>query len=180
MLANIYLNILDRIWERHDLAKTQKARLVRYADDMVIMCKGDPTPTYTTVERILEKLELTLNKEKTQIKDSRKETFGFLGFDVGMSRSIHTGKHFPKVEPSAKSLQRIKEKIKQFTQRTMSPVPIDYLVNKLNQTVRGWSQYFHYGHGHQKMKKIKYYLEERLRLHLGYRHKLKNHGAAYT
>ncbi len=38
LLANIYLNILDRIWERHELAKTQQARLVRYADDMVIMC----------------------------------------------------------------------------------------------------------------------------------------------
>ncbi len=43
----------------------------------------------------------------------------------------------------------------------------------------GWSNYFHYGHGHRKMKQVKYYMEERLRLHLRNRHKVNNRGAAY-
>ena len=44
---------------------------------------------------------------------------------------------------------------------------------------RGWINYFHYGHGHMKLKAVKYYMEESLRHHLRYRHKVKNHGAAY-
>jgi len=180
LLANIYLNILDRIWEKYQLAKKQQARIVRYADDMVIMCKGDTSRSYATLEHILGRLDLTLNKEKTKIRNSRKESFSFLGFDVEMVRSPRTGKYFPRVEPSAHSLQRIKEKIKQLTLPRMGLVPIDILVNRLNQTLRGWSQYFHYGFGHQKIRKIRYYVEERLRYHLGKRHKLRNHGAAYT
>ncbi|HIJ23969.1 MAG: group II intron reverse transcriptase/maturase [Candidatus Marinimicrobia bacterium] len=180
LLANIYLNILDRIWERHKLAEKHKARLVRYADDMVILCARDTTVPYAILQTILGKLELQLNKEKTQIRDSREEKFGFLGFSIGSVKSKKSGKRFPMIEPSDKSMQAIKQKIKHYTRREMNPVPIEDIVGKLNQTVRGWSNYFRYGHSHRKMKKIKYYTEESLRLHLRYRHKINNRGAAYT
>ena len=180
LLANIYLNILDRIWERHQLAKKHKARLVRYADDMVILCARETTVPYAILQTILEKLELPLNEEKTQIRDSRVEKFGFLGFSIGIIKSEKSGKNFPMIEPSDKSMRVIKQKIKYYTRRDMNPVPIEHIVDKLNQTARGWSNYFHYGHSHRKMRKIKYYMEESLRLHLRYRHKLNNRGAAYT
>ena len=180
LLANIYLNLLDRIWDKYQLATKYKARLVRYADDMVILCTGDTTKAYTVLQSILNKLGLKLNEEKTQIRDARKEKFGFLGFSVGVVRAKQTGKCFPLVEPSDKALKSIKQKIKFYTRRDMNPVPIDVIVVMLNQTARGWSNYFQYGHGHRKMKKIKYYLEESLRLHLRYRHKLKAKGTSYT
>lgn len=179
LLANIYLNILDRIWDRHQLAAKYKARLVRYADDMVILCARDTTQPYATLQNILSKLDLKLNEDKTQIRDARKETFGFLGFDISIVTGKQSGKHFPLVEPSGKAMQTIKQKIRTYTRRNMNPVPIDIIVGKLNQTVRGWSNYFHYGHGHRKLKAVKYYMEESLRRHLRYRHKVKNHGAAY-
>jgi RNA-directed DNA polymerase len=180
LLANIYLNILDRIWEKYQLAEKYKARLVRYADDMVVLCTGDTTRAYTVLQTILNKLGLKLNEEKTQIRDSRKERFGFLGFSVGVVKAKQSGKSFPLVEPSDKAMKSIKQKIKFYTRRDMNPVPIEIIVASLNQTARGWSNYFHYGHGHRKMKKIKYYLEESLRLHLRYRHKLKAKGSSYT
>ena len=180
LLANIYLNILDRIWDKHQLAEKYKARLVRYADDMVILCAGDTTQAYAVLQAILSKLGLKLNEEKTQIRDARKERFGFLGFSVGIVKSKQTGKSFPLVEPSDKAMKSIKQKIKFYTRRDMNPVPIEIIVKLLNQTARGWSNYFHYGHGHCKMKKTRYYLEESLRLHLRYRHKLSNRGASYT
>ena len=127
----------------------------------------------------MEKLELTLNESKTQIKDARTSKFNFLGFQIGIAKGKQSGKHFPLVEPSVKAMKSIKQKIKYFTRRDMNPVSIDEIVCKLNETVRGWSNYFHYGHGHRKLKKVKYYMEESLRLHLRYRHKLKNRGAAY-
>ena len=180
LLANVYLNILDRIWDRHRLAERYKARLVRYADDMVILCTGDTAKAYATLRKILDRLELKLNEEKTQIRDAREERFGFLGYSIGVVKANRTGKHFPLVEPSDKAVLAIKQKIQFYTRRDMTPVPLKHMVDKLNQTARGWSNYFHYGHGHRQMKKVKYYMEERLRLHLRYRHKLNNRGAAYT
>jgi len=132
------------------------------------------------LQAILNKLELQLNGDKMQIRDSRTERFEFLGFSIGIVRAKRSGKYFPIVEPSDKAMRAIKQKIKHYTRRDMNPVPIDEIVGKLNQTARGWSQYFHYGHGHRKMEKVKYYMEESLRLHLRYRHKLTNRGAAYT
>ena len=180
LLANIYLNILDRIRDKYQLAEKYQARLVRYADDMVILCTGETTEAYAVLQSILNKLELKLNEEKTRIRDSRKEVFGFLGFNVGIVKAKQSGKPFPLVEPSDKALKSIKQKIKFYTRRDMNPVPIEVIIDMLNKTARGWSNYFHYGHGHRKMKKIKYYLEESLRLHLRYRHKLNNRGASYS
>ena len=179
LLANIYLNILDRIWDRHQLATKYGAKIIRYADDLVILCRGDTTQPYAILQRILERLDLQLNREKTQIRDSCEEGFDFLGFNVAMKRSEYSGKLFPLIEPSDKALKSIKQKINFYTQRNMNPIPIDGIVGKLNRSARGWSNYFHYGHGHRKLRQVKYHLGERLRLHLRYRHKLNNRGAAY-
>lgn len=179
LLANIYLNILDRIWARNRLEEKHKARLIRYADDIVILCAKDSNTPLAILQTVLTRLELKLNEHKTHTKDARTEKFNFLGFQVSLAEGNRTGKGFPLVEPSVKSMESIKQKIKFYTRRDMNPVPIDEIVNKLNETVRGWSNYFYYGHGHKKLKQVKYYRDERLRHHLRYRHKLCNRGAAY-
>lgn len=179
LLANIYLNILDRIWDKHELAKKYHARLVRYADDLVILCARETDTPFTLLKHILSKLELQLNEDKTEIRDARYEKFGFLGFQLGLVKNQRTGKQFPLIEPSPKSMKAVKQKIKFLTRREMNPVPIDGIVKNLNATVRGWSNYFHYGHGHRKIKQVKYYMEESLRSQLRYRHKVKNRGASY-
>jgi RNA-directed DNA polymerase len=179
LLANIYLNILDRIWDKHELAKKYQAKLVRYADDLVILCAKGTDTSFTLLKNILSKLELQLNEDKTEIRDARNEKFSFLGFQVGMVKSQRTGKQFPLVEPAPKSMKSVKQKIKFLTRRDMNPVPIDDIVKNLNAIVRGWSNYFHYGHGHKKIKQVKYYMEESLRSQLRYRHKVKNRGASY-
>jgi RNA-directed DNA polymerase len=179
LLANIYLNILDRIWDRNQLAEKYKARLVRYADDMVILCAGDTARPYAILQTILAKLDLKLNEDKTQIRNAREERVEFLGFSIGVVKAKQSGKYFPLIEPSEKAMRSIKQKIKFYTRREMNPVPIEAIVGMLNQTARGWSNYFHYGHGHRRMKQVKYYMEERLRLHLRSRHKVTYRGAAY-
>ncbi|MCF6211989.1 MAG: hypothetical protein L3K24_15250 [Gammaproteobacteria bacterium] len=131
------------------------------------------------LQKILARLDLELNEDKTQIRNAREERFEFLGFSVGIVKAKQSGKYFPLVEPSDKAMRSIKQKIKFYTRRDMNPVPIETIVGMLNRTARGWSNYFHYGHGHRKMKKVKYYMEERLRLHLRYRHRVSNRGAAY-
>ena len=179
LLANIYLNIMDGIWDKHRLAQKYKARLVRYADDLVILCAKGTDTSFTFLKHILNKLELKLNEDKTEIKDSRVEKFNFLGFQIGMDKSACSGRYFPLIEPSPKSMKSIKQKIKSQTQRNMNPVPIKDIVNNLNATVRGWSNYFYYGYGHRRIKQVRYYMEESLRSQLRYRHKVENRGASY-
>ena len=87
LLADIYLNILDRIWDKYRLAEKYRARLVRYADDLVILCAGDTTEVYAVLHSILNRLGLKLNEEKTLIRDARVEGFEFLGFSVGLVKA---------------------------------------------------------------------------------------------
>jgi len=179
LLANIYLNILDRIWDKHRLKEKHKARIVRYADDLVILCANGTDAPFTILKQVLGKLELQLNEDKTEIKDALAEKFNFLGFQIGMVKRQDKERYFPLIEPSAKSVKSIKQKIKFYTRREMNPVPINEIVKKLNWTVRGWSNYFHYGYGHRSIKKVKYYMEESLRSQLRYRHKVRNRGGSY-
>ena len=86
LLANIYLNILDRIWEKHQLSSRYKARLIRYADDMVILCKGGSEMPYAILKKLLGKLGLILNESKTCIVNSRKQAFQFLGFSIQLTK----------------------------------------------------------------------------------------------
>jgi len=179
LLANIYLDVLDRIWDKHNLAFKLKAKIVRYADDLVILCKNETDASYKVLTQVLGKLDLQLNEDKTEVVDSLKEKFNFLGFEISMAKSKQSGKVFPMVEPSKKSMKKVSEKIKFYTRRAMNPVPISEVVRQLNATVRGWCNYFYYGYGHRKIKKIRYYMEESLRHQLRYRHKVRNRGASY-
>lgn len=179
LLANVYLNILDRIWDKHRLTEKYQARMVRYADDLVILCANGTDTPFTILNQVLAKLELELNEDKTEIKDALCEKFSFLGFQVGMVNRQGNKHCFPLIEPSSKSVKSIKQKIKFYTRRDMNPVPVTEIVKKLNVTVCGWSNYFHYGYGHRTIKKVKYYMEESLRSQLRYRHKVKNRGASY-
>lgn len=86
LLANIYLNILDRIGDRAGREGTHKARLIRYADDIVILCARETDTPYKRLQNVLRRLELKLNEDKTQIKDARKEEFNFLGFQIGLAK----------------------------------------------------------------------------------------------
>jgi RNA-directed DNA polymerase len=86
LLANLYLHLLDRIWERHELAGTYGARLVRYADDLVILCAGKVEEPMRVSRQVLERLGLRLNETKTRVVDARKEPYDFLGFSFHLRR----------------------------------------------------------------------------------------------
>jgi len=87
LLANIYLHLLDRLWERHDLSSRFNAELVRYADDLVICCGGSPEQPLEVLKMVLSRLGLSLNESKTRIVDARNESFDFLGFSIRYQQS---------------------------------------------------------------------------------------------
>ncbi len=110
LLANIYLNVLDTLWAVKKVQEKLGARLVRYADDSVILCRGNIGRILKGIKRVLDDLGLILNEEKTCVVDARQESFDFLGFTIGMKRSTRTGKAYPHIEPSKKAQQQIDQK----------------------------------------------------------------------
>jgi group II intron reverse transcriptase/maturase len=179
LLANLYLHLLDRIWERHGLEERYRARMVRYADDLVICCAKNVEMPMKALRHVLERLDLSLNESKTRIVDTHEESFDFLGFGFQMRRSRNSGKRYPHVEPSKRSIQRIKDRTKQLTDRRRTPVPIPRMVEELNQTLRGWSNYFYYRNCTNVFSKVKAHVEERVRTQLRRRYKLSSRQRAY-
>lgn len=180
LLSNLYLHLLDRIWERHQLEMKLGARIVRYADDIVVLCRRGTERPMQMLRRILEKLKLTLNETKTRIVNAFEEEFGFLGFSIWMGKGRKTGKHYPHVQPSKKSLQAIKDRVSHLTTRSRTIMPIDWIVNEVNATVRGWVGYFHYRNCSKTMGAIRHHVEERLITHLRKRHKVRDRMAGYA
>jgi len=180
LLANLYLHLLDRIWERHKLGNQLGTRIVRYADDLVILCRHDTQRPLETLQSVLKRLDLQLNPTKTKVVDAQQESFDFLGFSFHRRRSRKSGKYYPHVEPSKRSIQRIKDRVKGLTTRNRCPIPLEDVVGDLNTSLRGWSGYFHHGNSSTVFDKVKMHAEESLRTHLRRRHKLHSRGAAYA
>jgi RNA-directed DNA polymerase len=174
LLANCYLHILDRIWQKRQLKRKLNAHIVRYADDFVVLCKQDVEEPLKVVRHVLERLELSLNETKTHIVDANQNSFNFLRFAIQMRQGIKTGKPYPNVRPADKSLKKIKAKLTSLTGRNMTAMPMDKLVGKINRSLRGWTNYFHYRNSSQGLEKVKIHAEQRLRTHLMMRHKVKD------
>jgi len=179
LLANLYLHLLDRIWERYDLAKRYGAQIVRYADDLVILCVGDISQPMSVLRYVLDLLDLQLNETKTSIVNAYKESFDFLGFSFCLRRSRNSGKLYPHVEPSAKSVKRVKDRVKILTDRKRTSIPLPDLVAEVNMSLRGWSSYFHYRNSTKVFGNVKWHVEERMRTHLRRRFKIYSRAQAY-
>jgi len=179
LLSNLYLHLLDRIWERHGLEKKLGARIVRYADDIVVLCRWGTERPMMILRKILERLKLTLNETKTHTVNAFEGKFDYLGFSIWMGKSRKTGNHYPHVQPSKKSLQTIKDRVTDLTTRSRTIMPLEWLVNEVNSTVRGWVGYFHYRHCSKAMGHIRQHIEERLITHLCKRHKVRDRNTGY-
>ena len=76
-------------------------------------------------------------------------------------------------------MQRFKDRTKALTSRRRTPVPMPYIIDELNRTMRGWSSYFHHRNGTRVMSTVKMHVEERVRTHLRRRHKLGSRAQTY-
>ena len=144
LLANLYLNSLDHgVNDQPEL----EAKLVRYADDFVLLCRpGDGAALYQRLKGYLQRKGLKLNEAKTRVLDVRRESFRFLGFEVGWRQSRTTGKPYPHVEPSKKARQKLRDAVRRELNHWTTGRSCKEAIGSVNRVVRGWSQYFHYGH----------------------------------
>lgn len=128
---------------------------------------------------MLAHLNLQPNETKTAIVNAREESFDCLGFEIRLHRSPQSGKSYPHVQPGKRAVKAIKAKLTQYTGRELTPLPLVIIVQRLNQSVRGWSAYFDYRNSTKVMGSVRWHAEARLRSHLRKRHQVRDWNYGY-
>ena len=174
LLANIYLHWFDKAFHgKTGPACFANARLVRYADDFVILARYQGRRLIDWVEHIVEgRLGLTINRKKTRIVDLKVvgDSLDFLGFTFRYDRDLHGRPHrYLNVGPSAKVLARERDKLRAMTSARMCFKPIPVLIDELNLHLEGWANYFRWGYPRNAMRHINRMVRIRLACHLGRR-----------
>lgn len=171
LLANLYLHWFDKVFHGpHGPAQWAKAKLVRYADDFVVLARYVGPKLKGYIEAKLEPwMGLAINREKTRVVDLSQEgaSLDFLGFTFRYDRDLRRrGHRYLNVTPSKKALEREREQLRQRTNSTQCFKPIPTLIEELNRHLKGWANYFSFGYPRVAFRKINWYVGERLRQHL--------------
>jgi len=183
LLANVYLNGLDRAWEdRHG----RLGALVRYADDLVILCRTQAQAEAALAElrALLADLGLELADAKTRLVcvNEDGEGFDFLGFHHRMVDSFSKpGVRFMARWPSARATKTARQRIRELTDRRLLMLPIEDVVANLNRFLIGWGGYFRWGNSTRQFDKIDRYAIDRVARLLAERHRRRRrlvHGRA--
>jgi RNA-directed DNA polymerase len=171
LLSNLYLHWFDKVFHRADgPAKWAKAKLVRYADDFVVLARYQGPKLTEWIEAKLEGwMGLEINREKTRVVDLREEgaSLDFLGFTFRRDRDLKgRGHKYLNVMVSEKSLRRERGKLRDMTSSRMCYKPLPQIVEEMNRQLRGWGNYFRFGYPRKGFRKINSYARERLTKHV--------------
>ena len=174
LLANLYLHWFDKEFHRAGgPAQWAGARLVRYADDFVVMSRYPGKRLKDWIESKLEGwLKLEINREKTSVIELKKEgaSLDFLGYTFCWHRDRYgRGTRYLNVGPSKKALQRERDKLTEMTDSHQCHKPIPELIAGLNRHLRGWGNYFKFGYPRDAFRNINWHVGQRLFRHLNRR-----------
>ena len=166
LLANIYFHLIDRIVNNpKSLFSKYGIKIVRYADDFVLMGKELPNVVAEKLQSLLTRMGLTINEEKTHKIDAKETSFNFLGFTMRYCKDIKgRNSHYWNITPSKKSEIKIRQKVGDYLKKH-GHFKAETLVNGLNPILRGWLNYFQIeGVSYPAMSKrrLRIYLKERL------------------
>jgi len=143
LLANIYMNLLDRIINNLQGEFSRRGiTMIRYADDFILMSKHINQEVINKVHNYLDRMGLTINTEKSKLINAREESFDFLGFRVRYDRSIFSKRgRFWNIQPKPKSQKKIRQKIN-LKLKSIGHYPAYGVVSELNPIIRGWMNYY--------------------------------------
>ncbi|WP_288100231.1 group II intron reverse transcriptase/maturase [Herbaspirillum sp.] len=171
LLANLYLHWFDHKFHRCDgPARWANAKLVRYADDFVVLARyqGDRLQTFIT-EQLEDWLGLTLNRDKTSVVNLHEPgaSLDFLGYTYRFDKDLQgRATRYLNMFPSKKSLARLREKIREMTGPRYCFKPISCLIADVNRVLEGWSGYYSQGYPAKAYRHANWYVGERLTRHL--------------
>lgn len=170
LLANLYLHWFDKVFHQKGGPREQiNARLIRYADDFVILMRYRSIRTEEFVRDKLEQwMGLVINKEKTNVVDMKKKgsSLDFLGFNLRYVKSKYNSGQYLKIEPKKKAFAKAKETIREMLIQRNNFIPIDRTVMRINKFLKGWAGYFSLGNPSDTFAKMDYFVAEQLRRHL--------------
>lgn len=170
LLANLYLHWFDKVFHRKDGPREQiNARLIRYADDFVILMRYRSAQAEEFVRDKLERwMGLVINKEKTKVVNMKEpgSSIEFLGFSLRYVKSKYNNGQYLKVEPKKKAFAEAKAAIKEMLSQKNNFIPIHRTVLRVNKFLIGWAEYFSLGNPFDTFAKMDCFVAEALRRHL--------------
>jgi RNA-directed DNA polymerase len=171
LLANIYLHWFDYLFQRGDgPAQWAKAKLVRYADDFVVLARHISPQLRGWIESKLERwLGLQINREKTRVVDLRQDSqsLDFLGYTFRYERDLYgTGRRYWNLQASRKTVLREQEALRGMINHQQSHTPLPELIERLNRHLRGWANYFKLGYPRKAFSQINHFVGYRIGKHL--------------
>lgn len=153
LLANIYLNLLDRNFRRHAEGEKLRGRIIRYADDFVLLAPKRPDGELAWVRQLMERLGLQLHPEKTRVLDVTEENFDFLG------HQFRWGPRKTTLDISRKALARIHNEVRFRTRRPQDSLAT--VIDELNEYINGARNYFRAVRV-KTLEKLDYFVAQRL------------------
>jgi group II intron reverse transcriptase/maturase len=176
LLANLYMRRFVVGWKVLGHERRLGAKLVNYADDFVICCRGTAKEAMAVMRNMMLKLKLTVNEKKTRLCTLPAETFDFLGYTFGRCYAQKTGRAYLGSKPSAKKIRRICDEISASTARHRTLLPVGKIVAKLNGMMVGWANYFRLGAVSRAYRALDQHACRRLRQWLCAKHKVAGQG----
>ena len=168
LLANLFLHWFDVHFDRAP-ARWAGAKLVRYADDFLVLARYQGERLQASVEGFIEgRMGLTINREKTRVVKLNEEgaSLDFLGYTFRYDRDLHGGEHrYLNVVPSAKSVAREKERLRELTDHHHCFQPLPAMIEQINRQTAGWKNYFNFGYPRKALREINHFVTERLIRH---------------
>ena len=178
LLATLYMRRFILGWKVLGHERNLAARVVNYADDLVICCRGSGYEALEAMRVLMRRLKLTVNEEKTSVRCVPDESVDFLGYTIGRCYSRRTERAYIGTVPSKASVRRVRREISELTSRRWLLLESEDRVARLNRLLRGWSGYFHLGPVSPAYRSVDYHARQRLRRWLRAKHKVQGRGVS--
>jgi RNA-directed DNA polymerase len=178
LLSNLYMRRLVLGWKRLGYERRFDARIVSYADDLVICCRHQADEALVALRQVASRIGLTVNEDKTHVCRLPEGRFSFLGYSFERCYSEKTGRSYVGTRPSRKSIERMVESISAQTEPKMQCLDAATVVARLNRQLVGWANYFCLGPVGKSYRAVNAHATQRLRRWLCKKHKISGNGKA--
>jgi RNA-directed DNA polymerase len=175
LLANIYMHRFLRTWREWGKGTEFRATIVNYADDFVILSRGNADQALAWTRWAMGRIGLTLNETKTRLCNAREDHFDFLGYTFGPEHYRKDGHWYLAAKPSKKAVQRLKGRVREVLQAEIVS-PWGEVRTRLNRVLRGWSSYFNQGTRLMAYRAVDNYVYHAVQDFLQRRHKVSGRG----